>query len=256
VLIVLPPSETKRPAPDDGAPVDLANLSFPALTPMRERVIEALIETSADADAFARLHVRPTFASDIARNTRLLELPAIPAADVYTGPLHRGIEIAGLSPAARAYASHAVVITSPVWGALRPDDRIPPYRCDLFVSLLGMGRLDHFWRGAIADVLADAAGQGLVVDLRSPTFQQIGMPAGAGERTVVLRVEPGPPGARLGDVVTKRVRGEAARFLLESGSEPAHPVELADVLGDGWPVALDGPERPGRPWTLSLSVER
>lgn len=255
MLIVLPPSETKGRSPDDGAPVDLEALSFPALTPMRERVIDALIETSGGSDAFERLHLRPSFASEIARNTRLLELPAMPAADVYTGPLHRGIDLADLSPVAQTRAAGAVVITSPVWGAIRPDDRIPTYRCDLFVGLVGMGRLDHFWRGAIADVLAEAAGDGLVVDLRSPTFQQIGMPAGAGDRIVVLRVAGGVPGARLGDVVTKRVRGEAARFLLESGAEPTHPVELADALGDRWPVALDEPERPGRPWTLSLSVE-
>jgi cytoplasmic iron level regulating protein YaaA (DUF328/UPF0246 family) len=256
VLIVLPPSETKGRPPEDGAPVALGALSFPALTPMRERVIDALIETSEGPDAFARLHLRPSFASDIARNTRVLELPALPAADVYTGPLHRGIDIAGLSPAGRARAAEAVVLTSPVWGALRPDDRIPTYRCDLFVSLVGMGRLDHYWRAPLSDALGGAAGDGLVVDLRSPTFQQIGMPAGATERTVVLRVAGGVPGARLGDVVTKRVRGEAARFLLERSADPIHAVELADVLGDRWPVVLDGPERPGRPWTLSLSVER
>ena len=255
VLIVLPPSETKRRPAEGLPPVDLAALSFAALTPMRERIVAALLETSASADAFQRLHLRPSFAADIARNARLLELPTMPAAEVYTGPLHRGLDAARLSAGARARAAERVVITSPVWGAIRPDDRIPAYRCDLFVDLVRVGRLDRAWRTVLPAVLADAAADArVVVDLRSQSFQQIGMPAGLGDRTVILRVERGRPGARIGDVIAKRVRGEAARFLLEAGADPTHPVELADALGERWPVSLDGPERPNKPWTLSLSV--
>lgn len=256
MLIVLPPSETKRRPPEDGPPVDPASLSFQVLAPLRARVVEALIETSAGADAFARLRLGPSFASEIARNTRLLELPTMPASGLYSGPLHLGLDLASVPADVRERANDRVVITSPVWGLVRPDDLIPAYRCDLFVALVGMGRLDHFWRGAVSDVLAGAAGEGLVVDLRAPTFQQIGMPAGLGERTVTLRVEQRVPGKRIGDVVAKRVRGEAARFLLERDADPSHPAELADVLGDEWPVQLDAPVRPAKPWTLSLSVER
>jgi hypothetical protein len=256
VLIILPPSESKRPPPDSGPPVALEALSFPTLAGTRTRVLEALITTSAGADAFSRLHVRPSMAAEVARNTRVHELPTRHVLATYSGPLHLGLDAATLSPRATARAASVLVVTSALWGVLRPADRIPPYRLHLGSRLVGMDRLDDVWRAVVPDVLAAAVdADGVVVDLRSPQYRAIGMPAGLGERTVALRVpQSGFGGARIGDVIAKRVRGQVARHLLESDQVPESPGSLADRLGERWPVELVPPERPGRSWSLSVFV--
>ena len=250
----MPPSETKAPSPADGRAVDLDGLAFPELLPLRREVAAALMATSERADAFERLWVRPTMIHDVAMNTHLLELPCRPAHELYTGPLHEGLDIAGLSDAAAERVASSVVYVSALWGALRPDDRIPRYRLHLNSYLVGLGRLQHAWRTAISDVLTTAAGpRGLVVDLRSPVYQAMGMPAGLGSRTVTLKVDLGPRGDRIGDVIAKRVRGEAAHLLLESGADPQEPDELAEVLADRWPVRVEAPDRHEAPWSMTLS---
>lgn len=255
MLIILPPSETKRASPEDGVPVALDALSFPELTPTRARIADALVETSGGLDAFARLGVRPTLVAQVARNIRLLDLPALPTLEVYTGPLHEGLDAATLSPAARRRAEREVVVVSPLWGALRPADRIPVYRLHACARLVGMDRLEPTWREVLPQALGAVAREGPILDLRSPGYQALGMPANAGERAVAIRVAQRTDGGRrIGDVVAKRVRGEAARHLLESGVEPDDASEIAAVLGERWPVSLERDRRTAAPWTLTLIV--
>ncbi|HEY7970510.1 MAG TPA: peroxide stress protein YaaA [Candidatus Limnocylindrales bacterium] len=257
MLILVPPSESKRPPPEDGPAVALDALSFPELTPLRSRILDALIETSAGADAFQRLFERPTMAGLIERNTRLRELATRAASDVYVGELHDGLAVASLSAEGTERAGESLIITSALWGALRPADRIPPYRMRVWSNLVGLGRVEPMWRAALPDLFAERAGpDALVVDLRTPPFQSLGMPTGLSDRTVRLRVDQySEGGRRVGDVIAKRIRGEAAHLLLESDVDPDQPDAIADLLGERWPVRLEPPERKGRSWTLSLTPD-
>jgi cytoplasmic iron level regulating protein YaaA (DUF328/UPF0246 family) len=252
VLIILPPSESKRPAPADGSPLSLDALSFPELNSARERVVEALIATSGQPDAMERLRVRPTLIGEVARNTVLRDLPTRPAHETYTGPLHATFDAGSLLGAARQRLETDVVINSAVWGALRPSDPIQPYRLHICNHLSGLHDLEPFWRAVLPDVLATAAGNGVVLDLRSPTYQASGTPARRGVPTATMRVLPEAGARSMGDVVAKRVRGQVARYLIEADETPSTPDELADILGDRWPVRLEPPASAIGTWTISL----
>ena len=254
MLIVVPPSETKRRSPDAGHPVELERLSFAELGPTRRRVIEALIETCGRSDAFQRLHVAPSMVHDVAMNTHVLELPAMGAHELYTGPLHEGLDLERLDAVAAGRAAREVVITSPLWGVLRPFDRIPRYRLHLMTRLVGLDRLDLVWRAVLPDTLARAAdGEGPIVDLRSAVSQSMGLPSGLADRTVSLHVDQGPAGHRIGDVIAKRLRGEAARHLLDSDAAPTDIDGVADILATRWAVRLTSGTGQGSRWTLTLA---
>ncbi len=256
MLVLLPPSESKRPPRRAGRPVDLAALSFPALTATRERVLAALIETCRLPDAVARLLAGPSLAEEVARNVRVRELPARPALEVYAGVLYDALDAATLTPPAKRRAAARLLVVSGLWGAVRPTDRIPPYRLNVCARLVDLPALEPLWREVLPAALADAAGpRGVVVDCRSSSYVAMGMPAGITDRTVAVRVLREADGRRsVVSHMAKHTRGLVARHLLETGADPRTPEALGAALADRWPVELTPPLRASRPWTLDVVV--
>jgi cytoplasmic iron level regulating protein YaaA (DUF328/UPF0246 family) len=253
VLVLLPPSESKSAPAARGKPVDLDALSFPGLTPTRTRVLDALAVASAAPDALRRLDAGPSLAPEVERNARLRDLPARPALEVYTGVLYDALGWPTLSTSARRRAGSRLVVVSALWGALRPADRVPPYRLNMCGDL-GLGSLTQLWRPVLTRVLADAAPKGLVVDCRSGDYVAACPSTGElARRTVAVRVlQEGRTGRTVVSHAAKHTRGEVTRYLLETGADPARPQGLARVLGERWAVELTPPPRPGRPWTIDV----
>ncbi len=255
MLIILPPSESKRPPPSHGTPVSMDELSFPQLTPVRKTVFEALIATSSRRDALDRLLAGKSVAPEIEQNLLLATLPTRRAIETYRGVLYEALSPGELTQAAMQRIASDLVIVSSLWGAIRPDDHIPPYRLHICSNLVGLIALEPLWRSVLGPVLAEAAGKrGVVVDLRSSSYQAVGMPLDAGDRTVTTRVVGNTEGRRASSYASKQTRGALARYLLESGADPRTPQELVDALEAHWDVHLTEPKRPGRPWELSVEA--
>ncbi len=249
MLVLLPPSESKAAPAARGKPVDLAALSFEGLTATRTRVLDALTTVSSAPDAVRRLGVGASLAAEVERNARLRTIPARPALEVYTGVLYDALGWSTLSPSARRRAGSRLVVVSALWGALRPRDRVPPYRLKMQADL-GLGPLAQLWRSTLAPVLEAEAAKGLVVDCRSSDYAAAWPPSGdVARRTVAVRVL---QDGRVVSHMAKHTRGLVARHLLESGADPARPQGLARALAERWTVELVRPLGPGRPWTLDV----
>ncbi|WP_166356340.1 peroxide stress protein YaaA [Phytoactinopolyspora limicola] len=258
MLILLPPSEGKA-APRRGRPVDLHALSSPELTETRAEIMSTLGHLCAERpDAAAKaLGLGPTQADEIQRNATLPDAPAAPARMVYTGVLFDALGLPTLTSAAAARARRWLLIVSGLWGVLRTTDRIPAYRLGGGVNLPGVGSLASRWKAPLAQTIPHAAGRGLVVDLRSGTYDAFWRPSGnLAERTVKVRVLHEHDGKRT--VVShhnKATKGLLTRALLDDGGTPRRPAELAELVGSlGWKTELAEPARSGRTWTLDVIV--
>ncbi len=257
MLILLPPSEGKAP-PSAGPALDLSALSFPELTPTRERVVAALVRLCAERPAAAAevLGLGPTQSGQVAVNAQLSAAHCSPAIDVYSGVLFEALGAATLSAHGRRRLDAHVAIASGLWGLVRPHDPIPAYRLSGSASLPDIGTLASAWRGPIGALLV--GGEGLIVDLRSGTYQTLGpVPSDALHRTVTVRVLQELNGRRT--VVShsnKSTKGRIVRALLQSRRLPRTARDLhVALLALGFRSERAAPaQRPG-PARIDVIVE-
>lgn len=242
MLIVLPPSEGKT-APSDGPVLDLAALSFPRLTQVRDQVSRALVRLAGTRRAAEVLGLGPTQADAVETDARLFEVPCAPAGEVYTGVLFGELDLATLDDAATARAERTVAVASALFGLVRVGDPIPAYRLSGTVTLPRLGPVAGRWRLVLPQVLDDEVADGLLVDLRSGAYVNLGKPSAAlAPRTATVRVLHEQDGRR--SVVShfnKATKGRLVRALLTEGAAPASVDELATAWRDlGWTVEQDG----------------
>jgi cytoplasmic iron level regulating protein YaaA (DUF328/UPF0246 family) len=215
VLLLLPPSETKRDGGTEGSSLDLWQLGYWALTPQRKTAVDALTRLSRSvAKSTAALGLGKTQAFEVARNRALMTSPLLPAIDRYTGVIYDALAAESLTPAARAFADEHVVIGSALFGLLRASDGIPAYRLSHDSRLPGLS-LKRLWRERVSAELGRRSG--LMLDLRSEAYASLGpVPPRAG--SYYLRVvREGSDGRRSAlSHFNKKAKGEFTRAVLDA----------------------------------------
>ncbi len=176
--------------------------------------------------------------------------------------LYDALGLATLDAAARRLAGSSLLVFSGLWGAVRVGDRIPSYRCSMGVKLPGLGALGAYWRAPMAEVLPAAAGDGLVLDLRSAAYATAWKPKGeVAGRTATVRVLQSKivGGVEKRSVVShfnKATKGRMVRDLLTAGRTPDSPAELVEALGDlGYVVEAEAPAKAGKAWAIDVVVK-
>ncbi|MER6427094.1 peroxide stress protein YaaA [Streptomyces sp900105245] len=257
MLVLLPPSEGKASA-GGGAPLEIGSLSLPGLSAAREAVFTELVELCSGDEQKARevLGLSEGLRGEVAKNAGLPTAGARPAGEVYTGVLYDALGLATLDTAARRRAADSLLVFSGLWGAVRVTDRIPSYRCSMGVKLPGLGALAGHWRAPMAEVLPGAAGDGLVLDLRSSAYAAAWRPKGeVAGRTATVRVLHAPT-RKVVSHFNKATKGRMVRSLLTAGAAPRDPAELVETLrGLGYVVEAEAPGKAGKAWSLDVLVE-
>lgn len=236
MLILLPPSEGKT-AHTQGAPFEMETLSFPELTDDRHQVIDSLAQVSAREDAMEVLGVGASLANEVARNISLHTEPAARAHDIYSGVLFEALNYASLDKPAKLRADQSILVISALWGAVRFDDRIPPYRLSMSTKLEPLGRLGSWWKKRLTPVLDEVAGNQLIIDARSSTYTAAYKPGNGNSVAVnVFQLRNGVP--KVVSHFAKHTRGEVARFLVQQEVAPSDAQELLKLVQTRWEASL------------------
>ena len=225
MLILLPPSETKRDGGTDATTLDLESLSFSSLGIKRRRVITDLRRLSRSVGgSMAALSLGPTQRFEIDRNRALSTSPVMPALERYTGVLYDALDVGSLDGAARLFAGKHLVIHSALFGLVRGSDSIPAYRLSHDSRVPGLSLRRH-WREAVTAALV--ASDSLVIDLRSDSYGALG-PA-PGSALAVRVVSEDARGRRTAlSHFNKSGKGRFARAVVESGIVHPHVDSLLE----------------------------
>lgn len=258
MLILLPPSEGKT-APRRGKPVDLSRLDLPELYAARAEMLDALVALCSERtpeEAAATLGLGTTQLDLVERNAGLAVAPTARAETVYTGVLYEALDLPTLDTSARRRAARQLAIASGLFGLVRPGDRIPAYRLSADVTLPGIGKVATFWGRHLTSSVEEAAGDGLVLDLRSGAYVPFWRPTrDVAPRVATVRVLHEVNGTR--KVVShfnKATKGRLVRDLLTAGVAPGTPAALAEALADLGHHVETGASAPGKPAQLDVVV--
>lgn len=234
MLILLPPSETKRPG-GAGARLDLGGLALAQLAPQREAVLSALVALAADEEESARvLKLGPRQRGEVAVNAAVRDASTMAAVDRYTGVLFDALDAASLPATARRWLGAHVMIHSAPLGPVWALDPIPAYRLGAGASLPGLPPLRRLWAEATTAAIADLAPR-FVLDLRSEAYAALGpVPAGVASRYVRVVSEGGDGAVRALNHFNKHAKGALVRRLAQERpriSSPAAFLRWAESSG-------------------------
>ena len=226
MLILLPPSETKRPGGFGRfAPETLRHDA--ALGAARAAVRDALVELSTDPEAAAAaLKLGVKNRAEREHNLVLGESGVLPAIERYTGVLYDALDAGSLDADARDWLDAHVAVQSALFGLIGAGEQIPAYRLSAGSRLPELGApLKRVWGAAHAELPWGELG--LVLDLRSKDYVALApVPRGTGWFLNVS--QRGADGAvRALNHFNKAAKGDLVRRLARSGARFS---EISGVL--------------------------
>ena len=235
MLILLPPSETKRPG-GVGVSMDRAAIIWAALDPAREKIIAALEKVSRKPELASKaLKLGKKSVADAGKNLNLWSAPTMPALQRYTGTLYDALDYESLGKDAIERAGRQVFIQSALFGMVPALEQIPDYRCSADSKLPNVD-LKKLWVDAHGAVWPRL--QGPVLDLRSESYVALN-PIPPSLESYYVEVIDWGSGKALNHF-NKKAKGAFVRAALTNGLERVSDLStVASRAGLGFQLAGD-----------------
>lgn len=224
--------------------MDRAAELIEVLRPLQPRQVAELMDLS---DSLAALNVA-RYAAWEARSTAANSRPAALA---FNGDVYEGLEAQTLSLEDLAWAQSHLVILSGLYGALRPLDRLQPYRLEMGTRLANPRGKDlyTFWGDTVAAYLnertASARGsEGLIVNLASQEYFKVADRQSLKARVVECVFEEYKAGGwKVVSFFAKRARGLMARHAIVQRAQTVDDLKAFALEGYAWNKAASESDR-------------
>ena len=160
-----------------------------------------------------------------------------PAVLAFNGDVYEGLDAHTLSTADLTWAQEHLVILSGLYGALRPLDRLQPYRLEMGTALENPRGKDlyAFWGDAVAEYLSERLAQDkspVVVNLASQEYARVALRPALKARVVDCQFEDWKGGQyKIISFFAKRARGLMTRWAIEHKARTPKALQAFNVEG-------------------------
>ena len=172
-----------------------------------------------------------------------------PAVLAFNGDVYEGLDANTLKPADLAWAQDHVVILSGLYGALRPLDRLQPYRLEMGTSLANPHGKDlyAFWGDALAQHLNErlaGLADPVVVNLASQEYSKAALRPALKARVLDCQFEDWKGGRyKIISFYAKRARGLMCRWAIEHRARSPKALQRFAAEGYAFDAAASTTDR-------------
>ncbi len=180
-----------------------------------------------------------------------------PAVLAFDGDVYDGLQARSLKPAELEWAQQHVIILSGLYGAMRPLDRLQPYRLEMGSALRTKRGKDlyAFWGDRVAGYLNQrqaAETEPVLINLASIEYARVALRKGLRARVIDCVFEDWKTDRyKIISFFAKRARGLMVRHLAEQGATAPEAMRGFAADGYAWDAAASAPER----WVFRRRVE-
>lgn len=252
MLFLLSPAKTL----DYDTPVTAAvqrKATDPVFTAQAEQLVQ-ILRTRTPAEVASLMDLSDKLAQlNVARyglwQAQATAANSKPAVLAFAGDVYEGLQAASLSVADLAWAQQHLVILSGLYGALRPLDRLQPYRLEMGTALANPRGKDLYawWGDSLAQHLNErlaADAHPVVVNLASVEYARAALRPALRARVVDCVFEDWRNDAyRIVSFFAKKARGQMARFAIEQRARSVKALQAFAQDGYAYDAAASTSER-------------